>query len=82
MSARSTYVRLSRLCAALSWLTRFWWLFVVAFSMFSPVSPHLRLTSATRHSCAYLGVRGIVYEAHEVRCPLVNLIDTQGRGQW
>ncbi|MGP1275210.1 MAG: hypothetical protein ACQRW7_07310 [Caulobacterales bacterium] len=82
MTARSNYARLASLCETLSWVTRYWWLFVLLFSLVSPVSPHLRLTSAERTSCAYLGVHGIIYEAHEFRCPLFGLIETTGRGQW
>lgn len=82
MIGRPPYARLAVICAALSWLTRYWWVFAIALSLVSPVSPHLRLTSAERWNCAYLGVRGIIYETHERRCPLIDLVNTRGRGQW
>ncbi|MBR9826667.1 MAG: hypothetical protein GYB36_12850 [Alphaproteobacteria bacterium] len=82
MSLRPDFNRLANLCFVLSWLTLRWPVFVVAISLVSPVSPHYRLTAAEGHSCAYGGVRGIIYEYRHEPCPLIALLDTRGRGQW
>lgn len=77
------WARLEKICVVLSWVTMRWPVIVVAFSLLSPVSPHLRLTGDYASApCAYGGVHGLVWETYERACPLIGLIDMRGRGQW
>lgn len=60
----------------------YWPLLLIVIGLISPVSPHLRLTDPLASSCVYVGARGILHEYRDAPCPLIDLIDTRGRGQW
>ena len=77
------YTRLATICRVISFVVPYWPLIWLGLAFLSPISPHLRLTSADAASCAYAGGRGIIWESHSGGgCPLIALIDIRGRGQW
>jgi len=67
-------------CRALSWLALRWPVFVLAFSIISPISPHVRVPND--YNCTYIGTHGFLIEGDDGSCPLVALIDTRDRGMW
>lgn len=73
---------LSVLFEASSRIILYWPVFFIVIGLASPVSPHLRLTDPQASSCAYVGARGLLYEHRDAPCPLIDLINTRGRGQW
>lgn len=80
--AHEIWAVLSVVCEALSRAVLYWPVLFIVIGIVSPVSPHLRLTDPQAPSCAYVGARGILYEPRDATCPLVDFINTRGRGQW
>ncbi len=61
------------------YITLRWPIFVLAFAIISPVSPHVRVPGG--YNCTYIGTHGFMNE-DDSSCPLVTLIDTRNRGLW
>ncbi len=72
--------RLSTLASLMSWVSLRWPVFVLAFAIISPISPHVRVPNT--YSCTYVGTHGFMDEDYDGPCPLIALIDTRGRGMW
>ena len=70
----------AHVCRAMSWLTLRWPIFVLAFALVSPISPHVRVPDS--YDCTYIGTHGFMVERDDGACPLITLIDTRGRGMW
>lgn len=80
---KTTYFYGAKLCRFTSKILDNWFVVLLAVCIVSPISPHVRLSSADLYpSCAYGGVRGIIYEYDRANCPVIALVDTRGRGQW
>ncbi|MBL4616283.1 MAG: hypothetical protein JKY46_01175 [Robiginitomaculum sp.] len=75
------YGHLSVLAKLIGWLTLRWPLIVLAFSVISPISPHIRLPYVLSYSnCSYIGTRGVAYKDNDKSCPLISMIDTRKGG--
>lgn len=82
IGANIRWDRISRFCHGAAWIVRRWPVLILAVSLVSPISPHLRLTGANETACAYGGVHGLLWEYRTRPCPLIAFIETRGRGQW
>lgn len=67
-------------CRAMSWASLRWPVFVLAISVISPISPHVRVPIG--YGCTYIGTHGLMREGYGDDCPLIALIDTRDRGLW
>ena len=74
---KSVYFHAANICRGLAICVENWVILLLAVSVISPISLHVKLPRALIHdSCTYAGVRGIIYET-DYPCPVIRLIDTR-----